>query len=108
MTFAHHVSRLVIWMIPAIGAVVAVLAIVPWGLGIPGTSDAAYADGWWRGVAAILGYLSAYGVACILWIVAKVFRLPPLATLAHLLVWIALLIAAATLYIAFRMMLEAP
>jgi len=99
-------ARTLNWLVPAVGALAAVLAIVPWGLGIPGHADATYADGWWRGALAILGYLTVYGLACILWLAARIVRLPVLATLGHVLAWGAFCVAAATLYIALRMIFE--
>lgn len=94
-----------LWLIPALAALAALLALVPWLFGIPGDPDAPYAQGWGLGLFALFGYLGAYAVAIVLWLVAHFFQLPVLATFTHGFIWVALVVAGVVQLWAWRLIL---
>ena len=52
---------ILITFLPAAVALVAAVAIVPWGLGAPGVEGTRYGLGWTIGFYALVFYLSVYG-----------------------------------------------
>lgn len=99
------VARILLWLIPALAAGAALLASMVWIPGIPGDPKAPYAEGWWLGLLALLGYLAAYGFFLIVWLAGRVMKLAPITSLAHGFIWIALGIALVTQYLAWEKML---
>ncbi|WP_108459676.1 hypothetical protein [Devosia naphthalenivorans] len=54
----------------------ALLLYVPWILGIPGTSTADYADGWYIGYAAINAFIPVYAILGVVGVISRFGWLP--------------------------------
>jgi hypothetical protein len=63
-----------ITILPATAALLAALAIVPWGLGVPGVAGTRYGLGWAIGFYALVFYLSVYGCWFAIRLVLRVAR----------------------------------
>jgi len=107
MKMPRFIVQFLVWFLPALVAVIVLLAFVPWALGVPGDPDAGYAEGWRLGFFALVGYLLAYIVFIVLRTVARIAGKPRLTSFAHGFVWIALAAFAGMQLLAWSKILAA-
>ena len=70
------IIRTVFGSIPHLLLGAALLLYVPWTLGIPGTPDADYADGWYIGFYAINFFIAVYAILGVLGVISRFGWLP--------------------------------
>lgn len=71
-----NIGKAVLGSIPHLLLACALLLYLPWALGVPGTSDAPYADGWYLGFYAINIFIAFYAILGVLGVIARLGWLP--------------------------------
>jgi hypothetical protein len=97
--------KILIKGMPFLAAILALLAFVPWVLGIPGVRGTDFARGWEIGFISLTGYLAAYFVVLMLKLLRRLFRLGVGARLTDAIAWIALVLLVGAQAVAWRLIL---
>lgn len=91
--------------LPFLAAILALLAFVPWVLGIPGVRGTDFARGWEIGFISLTGYLAAYFVVLVLKLLRRLFRLDINPRLTDGIAWVALVLLVMAQVVAWLLIL---
>lgn len=98
--------KILIKGIPFLAGILALLAFVPWLLGIPGVRGTDFARGWEIGFISLTGYLAAYFVVLGLKLLLWLFRLGIDMRLIDGIAWIALVLLVVAQAVAWFLILD--
>ncbi|RDE10518.1 hypothetical protein [Pelagibacterium lacus] len=86
------------WLVPTVGAGVALMGVMFWVMGIPGSSTPDYYRDWLLGLLVLAGYLSLYGLYVVLGAIGKLSGQTRLLYAVTAGVWVAGIIAVQVMH----------